>query len=73
METRVFSVKEFLPNCNGSNYYDVAEGELNVSFHYFVSCFSCSVGAVLESNAPINVLPHLPPCGQTRGQTRGLY
>ena len=55
METRVFSVKECLANCNGSNYCDVAEGELNVSFHYFVSCFSCSVDAVLESNEIKNI------------------
>ena len=35
METSVFSVKEFLANCNGSNYYDVAEEELNVSFQVY--------------------------------------
>ena len=44
METSVFSVKEFLANCNGSNYYDVAEEELNVSFQvYQLLCVLVSV------------------------------
>ena len=43
-ETSVFSVKEFLANCNGSNYYDVAEEELNVSFQvYQLLCVLVSV------------------------------
>ena len=44
MEASVFSVKEFLANCNGSNYYDVAEEELNVSFQvYQLLCVLVSV------------------------------
>ena len=43
METSVFSVKEFLANCNGSNYYDVAEEELNVSFQVYQLCVLVSV------------------------------
>jgi len=27
---------------------------------------------IVCTNAPIKVLPHLPPCGQTRGITRGF-
>ena len=43
--------------------------------NYIVVVSICGVHNLwwgIIANAPIKILPHLPPCGQTRGQTRGL-
>ena len=47
METSVFSVKEFLANCNGSNCYDAVE-ELNVSFQNLPTAL-CPIVTCLHS------------------------